>query len=333
MVSALTGYACLSLLDEVVTQLPTEGKGHNTHLAHPIRFAILGRPNAGKSTLLNRMMGEERAVVSDIPGTTRDSIDCEFHWEGTTFVVTDTAGLRKKAKVSDEVEVFSNMRTLESIRRSDVTLLVLDATRGLEVQDFRIITEIQKAGKGLVIAINKWDILDNKDSKSFDRIIKEMVERDPLLEYVPIISISAKEGLRVHRILQEIRTVYANCRRVIGRDRVTEAFNEALERSPHPSHNGRVTKLVRACQIMVEPPVITIETPTPEAVDEPYKRYLLKSFFEAFQLQGAPLRLNFDRKLHLRKDEDLEQFTDSSAGLSSGIDSDRSMGGESLEKN
>lgn len=332
MISAQTGYACLSLLDEVVFNLPEFGKGNNTHLVHPIRFAILGRPNAGKSTLLNRMMGEERAVVSDIPGTTRDSIDCEFMWEDTTFVVTDTAGLRKKARVSDEVEVYSNMRTMESIRRSDVTLLVLDATRGLEVQDFRIITEIRKAGKGLVLAINKWDAFENKTPKSFDLIVKDIIERDPLLEYVPIISISAKEGLRVSRVLQEIRTVYGNCRKVIGRDRVAQVFAEALERSPHPTHNGRVIKLERACQILIEPPVITIETPTPEMVDEPYKRYLLKNFFEEFQLQGAPLRLNFDRKLHLRKDEELEQFIDASASLSAGIDSDRRVGGEGLEK-
>lgn len=333
MVSALTGYACLSLLDEMLMNLPEEGKGNSTHLVRPIRFAILGRPNAGKSTLLNRMMGEERAVVSDIPGTTRDSIDCEFAWDNTTFVVTDTAGLRKKAKVSDEVEVFSNMRTLESIRRSDLTVMVLDATRGLEVQDFRIMQDIRKAGKGLVIAINKWDILDNKDSKSFDRIIKEIVERDPLLEYVPIISICAKDGLRVHRLLQEIRTVYGNCRRVLGRDRVTQVFDDALMRSPHPTHNGRVIKLDRACQILVEPPVICIETPTPESVDEPYKRYLLKRFFEEFHLHGAPLRLNFDRKLHLRKDEELEQFIDPSAGLSSGIDSDSRLGSKGLEEN
>ena len=247
-------------------------------------------------------------------------------------MITDTAGLRKKARVSDEVEIFSNMRTLESIRRSNVSLLVLDATRGLEVQDFRIISEIRKIGKGLVIAINKWDILENKNHKSFDNLIKEIIERDPLLEYVPIISISAKEGLRVHRIVQEIRTVYGNCRKVIGRDRVAQVFAEAMERSPHPSHNGRTMRLERACQIMVEPPVIAIETPTPESVDEPYKRYLLKIFFEEFQLQGAPLRLNFDRKLNLRKDEDLEQFTDATSGLSTGLDSNSSLGGESLEE-
>ncbi|MCF0223311.1 MAG: ribosome biogenesis GTPase Der [Fibrobacter sp.] len=317
-ISALTGYACFSLLDEVIAVLPTPVRGERKE-ERPIRFAILGRPNAGKSTLLNRLLNEDRAVVSDIPGTTRDSIDCDFIVDGVKFVVTDTAGLRKKAKVEDEVEVFSNMRTLESIRRSDVSVLMIDCTRGLEVQDFRIITDIRKAGKGLVILLNKWDILPNKTEKSFDHLVKEMIEREPMLEYVPILSISAKEGLRINRVVQAIQTVYANCRRVLGRDRVAAAFASYLEQQPVPSQNSRTVQLTRACQIMVEPPVIAIETRTPELVAESYKRYLLKKFYEEFQLQGAPLRLNFDQKLTLRKDEELEQFTESSNSISVGV--------------
>lgn len=323
-ISALTGYACLSLLDEVITVLPTPVL--NTHSEErPIRFAILGRPNAGKSTLLNRLLNEDRAVVSDIPGTTRDSIDCDFIVDGQKYIVTDTAGLRKKAKVDDEVEIFSNMRTLESIRRSDVSVLIIDCTRGLEVQDFRIITEIRKAGKGLVLLLNKWDIYPDKTEKSFDHMVKDMLEREPMLEFVPIISISAKEGLRINRVVQAIATVYANCRRVLGRDRVAEAFASFLEKNPVPSQNARVVQLTRACQILVEPPVIAIETRTPELVPESYKRYLQKQFFEEFQLQGAPLRLNFDQKLTLRKDEDLEQFTESSNSVLAGVDTKRNM--------
>ncbi|MDR1760783.1 MAG: ribosome biogenesis GTPase Der [Fibrobacter sp.] len=313
-ISALTGYACLSLLDEVIELLPHTKSGKDRE-TRPIRFAILGRPNAGKSTLLNRILGEERAVVSDIPGTTRDSIDCRFVIDGTPFVVTDTAGLRKKARVSDEVETFSNMRTLESIRRSDVCLLMLDVTRGFDIQDFRIIAEIRKAGKGLILLLNKWDILPGKTEKSFDRFVKDILERDPMLEWVPILSISAKEGLRIHRVIQEIKTVYHNTRRVLGRDRVAEVFAAAVEKNPHPTRHSRPIRLNRACQIMVEPPVISIETKTPEFIDESYKRYLLKHFFEEFQLRGAPLRLNFDQRLTLRKDEELEQFTESSNSL------------------
>ena len=282
---------------------------------------------------MNRLLGEDRAVVSDIPGTTRDSIDCEFKVNGVRYVVTDTAGLRKKAKVSDEVEYFSNMRTLESVRRSDLSLLVLDVTRGLEVQDFRIITEIRKAGKGLIILLNKWDILPNKTEKSFDHIVKDILEREPLLEYVPILSISAKEGQRLHRVIQEIRTVYENCHRVIGRERLAEVFSNLMQQNPHPSRQSRAVVLKRACQVMVEPPVISIETRTPELVDESYKRFLMKRFFEEFQLMGAPLRLNFDQKLILRKDEDLEQFTLSSNSVSAGVDSNSGLGRKNHTRN
>jgi len=330
-ISALTGYACLSLLDEVIGLLPGGTKGIHDEI-RPIRFAILGRPNAGKSTLLNRILGEERAVVSDIPGTTRDSIDCTFTVDEVPFVVTDTAGLRKKARVSDEVEVFSNMRTQESIRRSDLCVLIIDVTRGLEVQDFRIITDIRKAGKGLILLLNKWDILPNKTDKSFDHLVKEMFEREPMLEFVPILSISAKDGQRVHRVIQEIKTVYNNCRRVLGRDRLAEVFAEACEKNPHPTRQARPIKLMRACQIMVEPPVIDIETRYPEFVDEAYKRYLMKLFFDAFQLSGAPLRLNFDQKLTLRKDEDLEQFTESSDRISVGVPPVRRVDGKARQR-
>jgi len=319
-ISALTGYAVLSLLDEVVLHLPKKGKSAGEDFS--ISFAILGRPNVGKSTLLNKILGEERVVVSDIPGTTRDSIDCYFTYNGVNFKVTDTAGLRKKAKVAkqkDEVEIFSNMRTMESIRRSDVVVLLLDTTRGFEIQDLRIITEIRKAGKGLILAINKWDILENKDSKSFDLIVKEIREKDPLFEWVPVISISALEGLRVHRLLQEIQTVYANCKRVIGRERVAETFKTAIQRNPHHSRGGHSVQLRRACQILTNPPVITIETPYPDSVDEAYKRYLLKTFFEEFGLKGAPLRLNFDRILHLRSDEDLEKHANAIFNMNIGI--------------
>ncbi len=330
-ISALTGYACLSLLEEVITVLPTPVRGERKE-ERPIKFAILGRPNAGKSTLLNRLLNEDRAVVSDIPGTTRDSIDCDFVVDGKKFVVTDTAGLRKKARVEDEVEIFSNMRTLESIRRSDVSVLMVDCTRGLEVQDFRIITEIRKAGKGLVLVLNKWDILPNKNDKSFDHMVKEMLEREPMLEYVPILSISAKEGQRVGRVVQAIQTVYANCRRVLGRDNVAQAFAKFIEENPVPSQNARTVQLTRACQIMVEPPVIAIETRTPDLVAESYKRYLMKKFYEEFQLQGAPLRLNFDMKLTLRKDEELEQFTESSNSVRVGGDPQRNLDRKTRER-
>lgn len=335
MISATTGYGLRSSMDEVLGLLPKTGlRSSKGPLPDPdiIRFAVLGRPNAGKSTLLNRILGEERLVVSDIPGTTRDSIEVNFNWQGRRFVVTDTAGLRKKAKVEDEVEVFSNMRTLESIKRSDVSVLVVDATRGLEIQDFRIMEQIRQAGKGLVLLFNKWDILPQKDSKSFDHLVKNLVEKEPMLAWVPIVAISALEGQRVHRVVQEILTVWINCRRVLGRDRLAETFRAAVNERPHPMRRSKPVKLERACQILVNPPVIAVETNHPDLVDEGYRRYLLKILFEEFQLQGAPLRLNFVKQLDLRKDEELEQFGIVTDRISTGLDSDSGLDREGLEE-
>lgn len=335
MISANTGYGLRSTMDEVLGLLPKTGRKSNRGaMPDPdiIRFAVLGRPNAGKSTLLNRILGEERLVVSDVPGTTRDSIEVDFTWEGRRFVLTDTAGLRKKAKVEDEVEVFSNMRTLESIKRSDVSVLMVDATRGLEIQDFRIMEQIRQAGKGLVLLFNKWDILPAKDSKSFDKMVKALVEREPMLEWVPIIAISALEGQRVHRVVQEILTVWTNCRRVLGRDRLAECFKKAINENPHHMRRSKPVRLERACQILVNPPVIALESNYPELVDESYRRYLMKVFFEEFQLQGAPLRLNFVKQLDLRKDEELEQFGIAPDRVSSRLHSDSSLGIEGLEE-
>lgn len=333
MVSALTGYAFRSLLDEMIALFPRQTRPQEEVPEESvIRFAVLGRPNAGKSTLMNRLLRQNRAVVSDIPGTTRDTIEEIFQWEGLKFSIADTAGLRRKAKVHDEVEVFSNMRTLESIRRSDVCVLVLDSTRGMEIQEFRIISQIRQAGKGLILVFNKWDILENKDHTSYDRIVKELVGRDPMLEWVPMIAISAKEGQRVHRVLQEIKLVYENGRRVLGRDRLAEVFARYATEHPHPMRGGKSVKLTRACQILVNPPVVAVETRYPDLVDESYQRYLLKAFFTEFSLSGAALRLNLIRRLDLRKDEELEYYSRYSDRLPTGVDSDRLLDREILEE-
>ena len=335
MISALTGYAMRSFMDEVLGLLPKTGARSTLGPAPDpdiIRFAVLGRPNAGKSTLLNRILGEERLVVSDIPGTTRDSIEVSFKWQNQKFVVTDTAGLRKKAKVDDEVEVFSNMRTLESIKRSDVSVLMVDATRGLEIQDFRIMEQIRSAGKGLVLVFNKWDIMPAKDYKTYDHMIKALVEKETMLQWVPIVAISALEGQRVNRVVQEIMTVWKNCRRVLGRERLSEVFQKAVGERPHPMRKSKPVRIERACQIIVNPPVIAIETNHPDLVDEGYKKYLLKILFEEFQLQGAPLRLNFVTHLELRKDEELEQFGIAPDRIPSRLDPDSSLGLEDLEE-
>jgi len=174
--------------------------------------------------------------------------------------------------------------------------------------------------------------MPGKDSKTFDHMIKNLVEKESMLQWVPIVAISALEGQRVDRVVQEIMTVWKNCRRVLGRDRLSDIFQKAVGERPHPMRKSKPVRIERACQIIVNPPVIAIETNHPDLVDEGYKRYLLKTLFEEFQLQGAPLRLNFVIHLDLRKDEELEQFGIASDRLPSRLDPDSSLGLEDLEE-
>jgi GTP-binding protein len=308
-ISALSGFGIGDFLDRVVQSIPESPRTHNDQWQDAVRFSILGRPNVGKSTLLNRILGEERQIISDVAGTTRDSIDCQFMYQDRPYVITDTAGLRKKARVSDDVEYYSNMRTLESIERSHVCILLIDANLGPGIQDLRIIQQIRQAGKGLIIAVNKWDIYENKDHRSFDQFRKDLIEKDPVLPFVPVVSISALEGQRVHKMIDLVDDVYANCRRILGREKLIKVFQNAVKDNPHPPRASKKVQFTRACQILVNPPVIALEVNLPELVDDNWKRYLTKILFTEFNLSGAPLKLNFDREIRLRLDEELEQHT------------------------
>lgn len=304
-VSATVGSGMGDLMDIIVEGLPEEDELEEEEM---IRFAILGRPNAGKSTLLNQIIGEERSITSDIAGTTRDSIEAIFNYHGRQFKITDTAGLRKKARVNDEVEYFSNMRSLESIRRSDVCILMVDVNEKIGVQDMRILSQIQDNNKGLIVVLNKWDTVDKAD-KTYDHLVKELKAMTPELQFVPFLSISALTGQRANKVIDEVVKVYDNCFRVLGRDRVVQVFEDAVAANPHPSRHSKRIKMTRACQILVNPPVVTIECSNPELVDESWKRYMRRKIFNAFDLSGAPLKLNFDQELRLRKDEELEHHS------------------------
>ena len=230
-VSALHGEGVADLLDDMVAALPA------SPLSLPkedrIKVAILGRPNSGKSTMVNALVGEDRVITSEVAGTTRDAIDTEFEYQGQKFLLTDTAGLRRKARVKDEVEYFSNMRALEAIRRSDVCLLLVDTERGMEIQDFRICDLIRETGKGLIIALNKWDTL-GADSKTYDHMVKELHFKNPDLEGFPFLAVSGLTGKRLTRVLDEVIKVKANLARVLGRDNVIRFFEEIVSKHPHP---------------------------------------------------------------------------------------------------
>jgi GTP-binding protein len=304
-ISALQGDNVADLLDKVLEYLPTKPKF--VPREDKIRVAILGRPNAGKSTMVNSLIGEDRVITSAIAGTTRDAIDTEFEWEGRKIVLTDTAGLRKKARVKDEVEYFSNMRALEAIRRSDVCVLLVDAARGMEIQDHRICTLIQEVGKGLIIVLNKWDMVDAGD-KTFDHMVKALRQKNPDLEGMPFLSVSGLTGKRLVRVLEEIVKVKANLGRVLGRDNVIRFFEETIAKHPHPATSLGPVNLERCCQVLVNPPALAFEISHPERITEAYVRYLRRQAYEFFQVEGAPVRIWFRSRFKLRSDEDLLSY-------------------------
>lgn len=309
-VSATTGYGMDGLLERLRVLVAPGGMGRKED--DRVRMAILGRPNSGKSTLVNRLLGEDRMIVSAVPGTTRDSVDAQFTWEGHRFLVTDTAGLRKKARVRDDVEYYSNMRSLESIRRSHVVVLLVDCTaialdEGLPEQDLRILRQVEEAGKGLVIGLSKWDALE-KDHKTFDSLVKEMRLRVPALAETPIIAFSGQEGLRVPRLLEEVVRVREALVKVLGRERVIAYFEEALKIQKPPYAHGHPVILTRCCQVHVDPPMLAFETENPDLVTSAYRRYLRARAIEYFDLGGVPLRIAFRDRFELRTDEDLARF-------------------------
>jgi GTP-binding protein len=304
-ISALQGDNVADLLDKVLELLPS--KPRFVPREDKIRVAILGRPNAGKSTMVNGLVGEDRVITSAIAGTTRDAIDTEFEWEGRKFVLTDTAGLRKKARVKDEVEYFSNMRALEAVRRSDVCVLLVDAVRGMEIQDHRICTLIQETGKGLIVCLNKWDAVE-ADSKTFDHMVKALRQRNPDLEGFPFLSTSGLTGKRLVRVLEEIVKVKENLGRVLGRDNVIRFFEETVSKHPHPATSAGPVILERCCQVLVNPPALAFEVSHPERVQESYVRYLRRQAYDFFPLEGAPVRIWFRSRFKLRSDEDLLSY-------------------------
>ena len=310
MVSAITGYEVGNLLSRVLEMVPAEAwrarddeEEGNRRDSGAVRVAILGRPNAGKSTLVNRLTGENRSVVSDIPGTTRDSIDCEIKWNGRTFVLTDTAGLRKKAKISDDVEYFSSMRSLESIRRSQVCVVMVDATAGIGEQDLRIIRQVIANDRGLIVLFNKWDLVDKGD-KTWDHMVRELHEKYVELEDMPLFSVSALTGQRISRLLETIAQVRENSLRVLGREALVEVFDRAVAENAHPDRHSKPVLMRRACQILIDPVVVAVECTQPELVDDHWERYFVRRLRQRFALTGAPVKLNFDREIRLRKDDE-----------------------------
>jgi GTP-binding protein len=287
-VSALIGKASGDLLDRIVEKLPSlpeEGDEQGE-----LYVAVVGKPNVGKSSFVNRLLGEERMVVNEVAGTTRDSIDTPLRYHGREIVFVDTAGLRKQAKVDRGIEFYSTLRTERAIERSDVCLLLIDATEPVHIQDLRIAEKAWRSGCGLIIAANKWDLVE-KDTMTAPKFEKALRERARSLASVPVLFTSALTGQRVQRVLDVILEVAEQRARRIPTHEVNEVVRTLVERTPPPHYRGMPVKLMYAAQAATEPPTFVLFVNQPKAVPESYIRYLRNGFRERWGFAGTPLRL------------------------------------------
>ncbi len=258
-----------------------------------IHIAIVGKPNVGKSSLTNALLGEERVIVSDVPGTTRDAIDTPFEQNGRQYVLIDTAGIRRKRAIEDEsIERYSVIRSLAAIRRADVVLIVCDAAEGLSEQDVKIAGFVHEEGKPSVLIVNKWDLIE-KDTHTMDRFKKDMETDLAFMNYVPFLFISAKSGQRVHKVLENVESVYAESVRRIPTGMLNDVLNEAVTMAEPPTQNGRRLKLYYATQVAIQPPTFVFFVNDSALVHFSYERYLENYFRKTFGFSGTPIKILF----------------------------------------
>lgn len=292
-VSAINGRQSGDLLDLIISMLP-EGEADEER-DEPPKIAIVGRPNMGKSTLVNQIVGAERVVVSNIPGTTRDAIDLPMTRDGRDFILIDTAGLRRRTKLKEQVEYYSSLRTSESLERCDVAIVLVDATEGCTVQDVKIIDRALELGKGVVIGINKWDIVP-KDHKTSDEMSREIVQRFTNLAHYPIVFGSALTGQRAWRMIEEALLVADRRATRISTGDLNAFLLEINETTSPPTKNGRIFRMTYCVMPKASPPTILFFTSRPKDVPEHYKRFLENRLRQAFDFLGTPIRIVFRKK-------------------------------------
>jgi ribosome-associated GTPase EngA len=261
----------------------------------PAAIAFVGRPNVGKSSLLNALLGEDRSIVSDIPGTTRDAIDTRLEWGRSEIILIDTAGIRRRGKVASgpAAERYSTLRALSALSRADVAVLVIDAVEGLTSQDAHVAGYAVEEGKGLVIAVNKWDLVADKTDRTFDQYTEWIRNEVPFIDFAPIVSISAKTGQRVERVLELAIDIWAERRKRVSTGALNRLLLAATERTPPPPVRGKRPKLFYATQAAIAPPTFVFFASDASAVHFSYRRYLENRLRETFSFDGTPIRLIF----------------------------------------
>ena len=294
-ISAATGGGTGDLLDIILKKLPSEQQ-ENIDDDLP-RFAVVGRPNAGKSSLINAFIGEDRNIVTEIAGTTRDSIYTRFDKFGFDFYLVDTAGIRRKNKVTEDLEFYSVMRSIRAIENSDVCILMIDATRGIEAQDMNIFQLIQKNNKSLVVVVNKWDLVKDKDQKVIDTFKNAVYNRmAPFVDF-PIIFASALTKQRIFKVLETAKDVYKNRTAHIGTNKLNEVMLPIIEQTPPPSTKGKFIKIKYCSQLPnTQIPSFVFYANLPQYIKENYRRFLENKIRENWQLHGCPINVFIRQK-------------------------------------
>jgi len=292
--SAEHGYGVSDLLTALVAALPRK-KRSDRGGQKIIRVAVVGRPNVGKSSLINRIAGSERLLVSDVPGTTRDAIDTTFRVNGRPFVFIDTAGIRRKGKVSAKIEKFSVVKALRSLERCDVALVMMDASEGITDQDVTVAGYAVERGRGCVLLLNKWDLVE-KDSRTAEKFLKHLRDEVRFLSFAPAMTISAMTGQRVSKVFKLIEEVYEHYTRRIATGPLNRIFSRALERNEPSLHRGRRLKFYYASQVSTRPPTFVCFVNYPDAVHFSYHRYLVNQIRRETGLDKTPLRLMFRQR-------------------------------------
>ena len=294
-ISAATGSGTGDLLDLVLSKFPKQGE--ELPEENIPRFAVVGRPNVGKSSIINAFIGEDRHIVTDIAGTTRDSIYTRYEKFGFDFYLVDTAGIRKKSKVSEDLEFYSVMRSIRAIENSDVCILMLDATRGIEAQDLNIFQLIQKNQKSLVVVVNKWDLVEDKTQRVMDTFIDAIRDRMAPFTDFPIIFGSALTKQRIFKVLETAAATYENRRRKVSTHRLNEEMLPLIEAYPPPSMKGKYIKIKYCSQVPdTHVPTFVFYANLPQYVKEPYRRFLENKIRERWNFNGTPINVFIRQK-------------------------------------
>ena len=290
--SSINGSGTGDLLDDLVALLPEKEEREDSVLP---RFAVVGRPNAGKSSFINALIGEDRYIVTDIAGTTRDAIDTKYNRFGFEFNLVDTAGIRRKAKVKEDLEFYSVMRSIRAIEHSDVCILMIDATRGFESQDANIFWLAQRNRKGIVILVNKWDLIEkeNNTAKEFEAVIRKEIE--PFTD-VPILFVSALNKQRIYKAIETAVAVYNNRTRRIATRQLNEVMLPIIENYPPPATKGKYIKIKFCTQLPTPMPQFAFFANLPQYVKDPYKRFIENKLREHFDFTGVPIDVYFRQK-------------------------------------